>query len=46
MRLTGIHKTKADVAQSHSAYYDLQGRRIKAPTRGLYIRDGKKVRVK
>lgn len=45
-RLTGIHKTKADVAQSHSAYYDLQGRRIKAPTRGLYIRDGKKVRVK
>jgi hypothetical protein len=27
-------------------YYDLQGRRVAQPTKGLYIKDGKKVIVK
>ena len=26
--------------------YDLQGRRVVKPTRGLYIKDGKKIMVK
>lgn len=29
-----------------AAYYDLQGRRVAKPTRGIYIHDGKKVMVK
>ena len=29
--------------QSSSDYYDLQGRKVKKPTKGLYIKDGKKV---
>ena len=28
---------------SSSDYYDLQGRKVKSPTKGLYIKDGKKV---
>ena len=32
--------------QSSSDYYDLQGRKVKKPTKGLYIKDGKKVVVK
>ena len=31
---------------SPSVYTDLQGRRVKTPTRGVYIRDGRKVVVK
>jgi hypothetical protein len=27
-------------------YFDLQGRRVTNPTRGLYIKDGKKIMVK
>ena len=27
-------------------YYDLQGRPVAAPTRGIYIKDGKKVVIK
>ena len=26
-------------------YYDLQGRPVAAPTRGIYIKDGKKIAV-
>lgn len=33
-------------SREESTYYDLQGRRIATPTRGLYIHDGKKVMVK
>ena len=32
--------------QSSSDYYDLQGRKVKKPTKGLYIKDDKKVVVK
>ena len=32
--------------QSSSDFYDLQGRKVKKPTKGLYIKDGKKVFVK
>ncbi len=32
--------------QSSNAFYDLQGRKVKSPTKGLYIKDGKKVLIK
>ena len=32
--------------QSSSDFFDLQGRKVKNPTKGLYIKDGKKVFVK
>ena len=32
--------------QSSSDFYDLQGRKVKKPTKGLYIKDSKKVVVK
>ena len=33
-------------SQQKSQTYDLQGRRVESPTKGLYIRNGKKVNVK
>ena len=39
-----IEEIKADKIESD--YYDLQGRRIKTPMKGLYIKDGKKVIVR
>lgn len=39
-----IEEVKADKIESY--YYDLQGRRMKNPTKGLYIKNGKKVVVK
>lgn len=32
--------------QSSSDFYDLQGRKVKNPTKGLYIKEGKKILVK
>lgn len=32
--------------QSSNAFNDLQGRKVKRPTKGLYIKDGKKVLIK
>lgn len=32
--------------QSSNAFFDLQGRKVKNPTKGLYIKDGKKVLIK
>ncbi|MBR6592137.1 MAG: hypothetical protein IKK81_05900 [Prevotella sp.] len=32
--------------QSSNAFFDLQGRKVKRPTKGLYIKDGKKVLIK
>lgn len=32
--------------QSSNAFYDLQGRKVKSPTKGLFIKDGKKVLIK
>ena len=42
---TGITTTECS-HDSHAPYYDLQGRRVITPTKGLYIKDGKKVVVK
>ena len=41
---TGISSPAIAGGASHSKYYDLQGRRLSTPpTRGIYLRDGKKV---
>ena len=32
--------------ENHSPYYDLQGREVARPTRGIYIKDGRKVVIK
>jgi hypothetical protein len=33
-------------ATGKAAYYDLQGRRVAQPTKGLYLKDGRKVIIK
>ena len=43
-----IHLMSIDniaVPESHSSYYDLTGRKVTHPTRGIYIKDGRKVIV-
>ena len=40
----GIGGVSAGVA-GHGAYYDLSGRRVERPAKGIYIKDGKKVAV-
>lgn len=42
---TGI-KAVENVAATNDVYYDLSGRRISEPTKGVYVKDGKKVVVK
>ncbi len=42
---TGINSVKSDVP-SDSRIYDLMGRQISTPTKGIYIRNGKKYIVK
>ncbi len=41
---TGISDVRSNM--SDGIYYDLQGRRVAQPTKGLYIKDGKKIMVK
>lgn len=43
---TAVKAVKTAKGTDSDAYYDLQGRRILQPTRGIYIRGGKKVFVK
>ena len=44
---TALYQIAAEGAQkTDGVIYDLTGRRVKAPTHGLYIRDGKKILVK
>ena len=43
---TGISSLKADIQNGKANVYDLQGRRVLNPVRGLYIVNGKKVIVK
>ena len=43
---TGISLTENSELRTENAVYDLQGRRIAQPTKGLYIVNGKKVLVK
>ena len=33
-------------SDTSSTYYDLQGRKVKNPRRGIYIHNGKKVMIK
>ena len=43
---TGIDEVSSKTEEVRSDYYDLQGRRVAQPTKGLYIVNGKKVIVK
>ena len=42
---TGIDVVKGE-SEEVKAIYDLQGRKVETPSKGLYIIDGKKVLVK
>ena len=43
---TAIEGVKEDVQEKEPVYYDLQGRVVKHPTKGLYIVNKKKVIIK
>ncbi len=43
---TGVESVAMPSQPAASGYYDLQGRQVKTPTKGLYIVNGKKVMVK
>ena len=43
---TGINAAKTDAGTEDAAVYDLQGRRVMQPTKGLFIVNGKKVVIK
>ena len=43
---TGINAAKTDADTKDAAVYDLQGRRVMQPTKGLFIVNGKKVVIK
>ena len=44
--ITNIHTLKFACEKSSTCFFDLQGRKVKSPTKGLYIKDGKKAFVK
>ena len=44
--VTGINEIASPVNNGQKVIYDLQGRRITAPSKGLYIVNGKKVVIK
>ena len=43
---TGISEELIAESEEFAPYYDLQGRRVAQPTKGLYIVNGKKVIIK
>ena len=43
---TGVESVNADAVGTGTVLYDLQGRRVHRPQRGLYVKDGRKVFVK
>ena len=43
---TGVNEVRGQKEESRSQYYDLQGRRVAQPAKGLYIVNGKKVVIK
>ena len=43
---TGIESVSAGAVSTGTVLYDLQGRRVQRPLRGLYVKDGRKVFVK
>ena len=44
--VTGIENLTPTLSEGEGAFYDLQGRRVAQPTKGLYIMNGKKVMIK
>ena len=40
-----IKKETQQTVVPSTLYYDLQGRKVANPTRGIYIKDGKKIAV-
>lgn len=44
--VTGIRNINSDTRQYDGEYYDLQGRKVNATSKGIYISNGKKVLVK
>ena len=43
---TGVNEVRGQMEDVRGEYYDLQGRRVVNPTKGLYIVNGKKVVIK
>jgi len=43
---TGVQELKNSRIEKLKSYYDLQGRKVAQPTKGLYIVNGKKVIIK
>ena len=43
---TGVNEVRGQKEESRSQYYDLQGRRVAQPAKGLYIVNGRKVVIK
>jgi hypothetical protein len=43
---TGISSMHNSECIMHNEYFDLQGRRVAQPTKGIYIVNGKKIVVK
>jgi len=43
---TGVNEVRGKMEDVSGEYYDLQGRRVSQPTKGLYIVNGKKVVIK
>ena len=43
---TDVTPLQVRLEETSAAYFDLQGRRIANPTRGFYIRNGRKVVVR
>ena len=43
---TAIKQVEVENTSKHHIYYDLQGRRIDSPSRGIYILNGRKIFVK
>ena len=43
---TGVNEVRGQKEESSGEYYDLQGRRVAQPAKGLYIVNGKKVVIK
>ena len=44
--VTGIDQITTNEKEGEKVIYDLQGRRVQAPTKGVYIVNGKKVVIK
>ena len=43
---TALTPVNSEKRMVNSEIYDLQGRRVENPTKGLYIKDGRKVIIK